>query len=106
MSQHCASTREHDADVNVEEGRWIAARIEGFEVGGARGSDHVLNGDDWSEIADEIEEFVTGHRTGSCSRIAFLRRSSSRTSLVPPGCAAAMGDSASGENYFIGTMRW
>ncbi len=85
--------REHDADVNVEEGRWIAARIEGSKLVVLPGSDHVLNGDDWSEIADEIEEFVTGHRTGTApdrvlATVLF-------TDIVgSTRIAAAMGDSA------------
>jgi len=57
--------REHDGDVNVEEGRWIASQIEGSKLVVLPGADHLLSGDDSKEIADEIEEFVTGHRTGA-----------------------------------------
>lgn len=57
--------REHDADVNVDEGRWIASQIEGSRLVVLPGADHVLSGDDSNEIADQIEEFVTGHRTGT-----------------------------------------
>ena len=54
--------RELDTDVNIEEGRWIASQIQGSKLVVLPGRDHVLNGDDSNEIADEIEEFVTGHR--------------------------------------------
>jgi pimeloyl-ACP methyl ester carboxylesterase len=57
--------REHDGDVNVGEGRWIASQIEGSKLVVLPGADHLLDGDDSKEIADEIEEFVTGHRTGA-----------------------------------------
>ena len=50
--------REHDADVNVEEGRWIASQIEGSKLVVLPGADHVLSGDDSNEIADEIEAGV------------------------------------------------
>ncbi len=85
--------REHDGDVNVEEGRWIAAQIGGSKLVVLPGSDHVLSGDDSSEIADEIEEFVTGHRTGTVpdrvlATVLF-------TDVVgSTRIAAAMGDSA------------
>ena len=57
--------REYDADVNIEEGRWIASQIEGSKLVELPGGDHILNGDDSNEIADEIEEFITGHRTAA-----------------------------------------
>lgn len=85
--------REHDADVNVEEGRWIAAQIEGSKLVVLPGADHLLRGDDSDEIADEIEEFVTGHRTSAApdrvlATVLF-------TDIVgSTRIAAAMGDSA------------
>jgi pimeloyl-ACP methyl ester carboxylesterase len=85
--------REHDADVNVEEGRWIASQIEGSKLVVLPGADHLLSGDDSNEIADEIEEFVTGHRTAATpervlATVLF-------TDIVgSTQIAAAMGDSA------------
>jgi pimeloyl-ACP methyl ester carboxylesterase len=85
--------REHDADVNIEEGRWIASQIEGSKLVVLPGGDHILNGDDSSEIADEIEEFITGHRTSAVpdrvlATVLF-------TDIVgSTSIAAAMGDAA------------
>jgi pimeloyl-ACP methyl ester carboxylesterase len=85
--------REHDADVNIEEGRWIASQIEDSKLVVLPGGDHILNGDDSNEIADEIEEFVTGHRTAAApervlATVLF-------TDIVgSTRIAAAMGDAA------------
>lgn len=57
--------REKDTDVNVEEGRWIASQIPNSRFVVIPGADHLLNASGSSEILDEIEVFVTGHRTGS-----------------------------------------
>lgn len=56
--------REKDADVNVEEGRWIASQIPNAKFVVIPGADHLLSASGASEILDEIEVFVTGHRTG------------------------------------------
>jgi pimeloyl-ACP methyl ester carboxylesterase len=83
--------REYDADVNIEEGRWIASQIEGSKLVELPGGDHILNGDDSNEIADEIEEFITGHRTAAApervlATVLF-------TDIVgSTGIAAEMGD--------------
>lgn len=57
--------KEKDKDVNVEEGRWIASQIPDAKFVVIPGGDHILNGAGATEILDEIELFVTGHRTGS-----------------------------------------
>ena len=85
--------REHDADINVEEGRWIASQIKGSKLVVLPGADHILSGDDSTEITDEIEEFVTGRRTAAVpdrvlATVLF-------TDIVgSTRIAAAMGDSA------------
>jgi len=85
--------REHDADINVEEGRWIASQIRDSKLVVLPGGDHILSGDDSTEITDEIEEFVTGHRTAAApdrvlATVLF-------TDIVGSSrIAAAMGDAA------------
>jgi class 3 adenylate cyclase len=85
--------REHDADVNVEEGRWIASQIKDSKLVVLPGGDHILGGDDSTEITDEIEEFVTGRRTAAApdrvlATVLF-------TDIVgSTRIAAAMGDAA------------
>ncbi len=54
--------RAGDRDVNVEEGRYLAARIPGARFVELPGDDHVIVGDDLDDVVDEIEEFVTGVR--------------------------------------------
>ncbi|MEA2023978.1 MAG: adenylate/guanylate cyclase domain-containing protein [Actinomycetota bacterium] len=56
--------REKDTDVSVEEGRWIASQIPNSRFVAIPGADHLLNASGANEILDEIEVFVTGHRTG------------------------------------------
>jgi class 3 adenylate cyclase len=56
--------RESDADVNVEEGRWIASQIPNSRFVVIPGADHLLAEAGANEILDEIEVFMTGHRTG------------------------------------------
>ncbi len=56
--------RAGDHDANVEEGRYIAARIPGAKFVEFPGEDHSFwtqNGDD---VVDEVEEFLTGTRRG------------------------------------------
>jgi len=60
-----------DADVHIEEGRWIASRIPGAKFVEIPGSDHLLNGEGAEQILDEIEEFVTGYRIGERSERAL-----------------------------------
>jgi len=59
---HCLY-RAEDADVNVEEGRWIASQIPNSKFREIPGADHLLNSQGADLILAEIEEFVTGYRT-------------------------------------------
>jgi pimeloyl-ACP methyl ester carboxylesterase len=54
--------RSDDRDVNVEEGRWIAAQIPGARYVELPGIDHVPWVGNQDEVLDEIEEFLTGAR--------------------------------------------
>jgi len=54
--------RTGDRDVNVEEGRYIAAKTPGARFVELAGDDHVISAGDIDALADEIEEFVTGTR--------------------------------------------
>ncbi|HLX32089.1 MAG TPA: adenylate/guanylate cyclase domain-containing protein [Gaiellaceae bacterium] len=51
-----------DRDVNVEEARYLAARIPGAKLVELPGNDHLIAAGDLDALADEIEEFVTGTR--------------------------------------------
>jgi pimeloyl-ACP methyl ester carboxylesterase len=53
-----------DRDANVEEARYIAARIPGAKLVEFPGEDHVFWTQDVDAIVDEIEEFLTGVRRG------------------------------------------
>jgi pimeloyl-ACP methyl ester carboxylesterase len=53
--------RTGDLDANVEEGRYIAARIQGAKFVELPGDDHIPHVDP-DQILDEIEEFLTGAR--------------------------------------------
>ncbi|HEY7401148.1 MAG TPA: adenylate/guanylate cyclase domain-containing protein [Actinomycetota bacterium] len=53
-----------DLDVNVEEARYIAARIPGAKLVELPGADHTLWVGDTEPLLDEIEEFLTGVRRG------------------------------------------
>lgn len=63
--------RTDDADVNVEEGRWIASQIPNSRFVEIPGADHLLNASGADLILDEIEEFVTGYRTSERSERAL-----------------------------------
>jgi class 3 adenylate cyclase len=54
--------RTGDLDVNVEEGRWIAARIPGARFVELPGADHFPWVGDADRVVDEIQEFLTGVR--------------------------------------------
>src|SRR5262245_47770765 len=56
--------RTDDADVHVEEGRYIAERIPGARFVELPGADHMMWAGDAAAILDEIEEFLTGVRRG------------------------------------------
>ena len=54
--------RTADRDANVEEGRWLAARIPGARFVELPGDDHLPWVGDQDAILDEIQEFLTGIR--------------------------------------------
>jgi len=54
--------RTGDLDANMEEGRYIAARIPGAKFLELPGPDHLPWVGDQAEVTDEIEEFLTGIR--------------------------------------------
>jgi pimeloyl-ACP methyl ester carboxylesterase len=56
--------RSGDRDVDVEEGRYIAALIPGSRFVELPGADHLMWAADADAILDEVEEFLTGVRRG------------------------------------------
>ncbi|MDR7586594.1 MAG: adenylate/guanylate cyclase domain-containing protein [Armatimonadota bacterium] len=54
--------RTGDRDVNVEEGRWLAAQIPGARFVELAGDDHFPWVGDQDAILDEVQEFLTGVR--------------------------------------------
>lgn len=54
--------RHGDRDANVEEGRYIASRIPGAVFVELEGNDHIFWTERTAEIADHLEEFLTGAR--------------------------------------------
>jgi class 3 adenylate cyclase len=54
--------RTGDHDVNVAEGRYLASKIPGAKFVELPGDDHWISAGDVDELADEIEEFLTGTR--------------------------------------------
>jgi pimeloyl-ACP methyl ester carboxylesterase len=54
--------RTGDHDVNVAEGRYLAAKVPGAKFVELPGADHWISAGNTDEIADEIEEFLTGSR--------------------------------------------
>jgi pimeloyl-ACP methyl ester carboxylesterase len=56
--------RTGDADVQVDEGRWIASRIPDARFVELPGADHLMWAGDADAILDEIETFLTGVRRG------------------------------------------
>ena len=54
-----------DLDVNVEEARYIAAHIPGARFVELPGGDHLMWVGETEPLLDEIEEFLTGVRSGS-----------------------------------------
>jgi pimeloyl-ACP methyl ester carboxylesterase len=51
-----------DRDVNIEEARYMAARIPGARLVELPGSDHLVWTDNADRLLDEVEEFLTGAR--------------------------------------------
>ncbi len=56
--------RTGDADVQVDEGRWIASQIPDARFVELPGADHLMWAGDAEAILDEIEGFLTGVRRG------------------------------------------
>jgi pimeloyl-ACP methyl ester carboxylesterase len=54
--------RTDDHEVNVEEGRWMAARIPGARFVELPGDDHLPWIGDQDSVLDEVQEFLTGIR--------------------------------------------
>lgn len=54
--------RTGDMSVTIEEGRWIASQIPNSKLVEIPGAAHLFWAEDPTPIADEIEEFMTGHR--------------------------------------------
>ena len=54
--------RTGDRDVNIEEGRWMAAQIPGARFVELPGDDHLPWVGDQDAVLDEVEEFLTGVR--------------------------------------------
>jgi class 3 adenylate cyclase len=52
-----------DRDARVEEGRWIADQIPGARFVELPGEDHLPWVGDQDRLLDEVEQFLTGHRT-------------------------------------------
>lgn len=57
--------REHDADAQVEEARYIASRIPGARLVILPGADHLPYAGDTTPVVDELRAFVTGVRERS-----------------------------------------
>jgi Adenylate cyclase, family 3 (some proteins contain HAMP domain) len=56
--------RTHDADVHVDEGRYVAERIPGSTFVELPGADHLMWTGDADALLDEVEGFLTGVRRG------------------------------------------
>ena len=54
--------RTGDLDVNIEEGRWLAAHIPGARFVALQGDDHMPWVGDQDSVIDEVQEFLTGIR--------------------------------------------
>ncbi|MBD0329870.1 MAG: adenylate/guanylate cyclase domain-containing protein [Thermoleophilia bacterium] len=54
--------RSADRDVDIEEGRWIAAQIPGARFVELPGDEHLIWAGDVDGVVDEVEEFLTGVR--------------------------------------------
>ncbi len=57
--------RVDDQDVKIEEGRYIASKIPTAKLVELPGADHFFWAGDPEPLLQEIEEFVTGHRTAA-----------------------------------------
>jgi pimeloyl-ACP methyl ester carboxylesterase len=54
--------RTDDLDVKVEEARWISSQIPGAKYVELPGDEHLIWAGDVDQVADEVEEFLTGTR--------------------------------------------
>jgi class 3 adenylate cyclase len=80
----------HNRFVPAALGRYIADHIAGARYVELRSADHAPWGDQSDRVLDEIEEFVTGHRTGGIDRVLATVLF---TDIVDStGRAAALGD--------------
>lgn len=83
--------RTGDRMMPVESGRYLAGHIEGARIVELPGDDHLVWVGDADAVADEIEEFVTGHRAPRDPRHAHLTLVF--TDIVgSTGLAAELGD--------------
>ncbi len=64
--------RTHDIDVKIEEGRFIADRIEGARFVEFSGSDHLFWAGNTSEVLTEMEQFIAGLKPFSESQAQLL----------------------------------
>jgi pimeloyl-ACP methyl ester carboxylesterase len=85
--------RTEDVTINVEGGRYLAEHIPGARYLELPGTDHIpFVGDNADEIADAIEEFLTGARapvrSTGCSPRCSLPISSARPSGLPRSATA------------------
>ena len=83
--------RVEDRDVRIEEGRYIAGKIPNAKLVELHGADHFFYAGDTEPILDEIEEFVTGHRTAAAPE-RVLKTVLFTDIVSSTEMAAAMGD--------------
>lgn len=81
--------RKDDACLPVEGGRFVASRIPGAKYVELEGKDHLPFVGDQDEVLDEIEEFLTGTRTGAGAERLFDRVLTTVLFVLFDGPAAA-----------------
>ena len=87
--------RQTDAQVSVTLGRKLAAEIPGAKLIEYPDGDHAFWTGDTEALLGDIEEFVTGHRTGSSTELERVLATVLFTDIVDSTrSAAAMGDQA------------
>ena len=85
--------RTGDLDAQIDEGRYLAARIPGARFVELAGDDHVPFVEP-DQVLDEVEEFLTGVRPGSGSPIACWPPCSSPISWARPSGRRSSGTPA------------